>query len=198
MMTMKRLVASVACVVTLALLTVACGDEEMSVPDGKKAAQQSRRPVAEAYWQVYQSIGAKMMQGSRGIGRFGECSGSDGKASVRYQINNSLFDENSNEPGTQFVARLRAKLANSKWKLEPKGENLYAKKIGGAQVKFQLLHQPSGHSAIVALLFGSGCISVGKAKSEILDAYKGQASDEYDFSDASAAPIPSGFPESDN
>ncbi|WP_405671023.1 hypothetical protein [Streptomyces sp. NBC_01530] len=170
----------------------------MSVSDGEKAAEQIRRPVGEAYWQAYRSIGTEMMQGSRGIGRFGECSGSDGEASVRYRINNSLFDANSNEPGAQFVARLRAKLANSKWKLESKGENLYAKKIGGVQVKFQLLHQPSGHSAIVTLLFEGGCISVGKAKSEILDAYKGQASDEYDFSDASAAPIPSGFPESDN
>jgi hypothetical protein len=186
---MKRFAASGACVVTLALLMAACGDGEMSTADGKKAAEQSRRPVAEAYWQVYRSIGAELMQGSRGIGRFGECSGGDGKASVRYQIDNSLFDEKSGETGAQYVAELRAKLASSRWKLEPAGKDVYAKKVQGVQVQLRLLRH-----ATVTFLFESGCTAVGKAKGVILDAYDGQASDEYDSSKASAAPVPNGFP----
>jgi hypothetical protein len=194
-MTVKRFAVSGVCIVTLALLMVACGDGDMSVADGKKTAAQNRRPVAEAYWQVYRSIGAQMMQRSRGIGRFGDCSGIDGKASVRYQINNSLLDENSKETGTQYMARLRAKLSSSRWKLEPTKKDVYAKRVKGVQVQFRLLHRSSsGQSALVALLFESECTNVGKAKGVILDAYDGQASDEYDFSEASAAPIPSGFP----
>lgn len=195
---MKRFAASGAGIAALALLMAACGNSEMSVAEGKKAAEQSRRPVAEAYWQVYHSIGKKMMQGSRGVGRFGECSGNDGKASVIYQIDNSIFDEDPSETGPQYVAVLRTKLASSGWKLESAGKNVYARKAKGVQVELQLLHQSSGQPATVTFLFTSGCTSVGKAKAVILDAYKGQASDEYDSSDASAAPVPSGFPGSDS
>ncbi|MGY6024967.1 hypothetical protein [Streptomyces spinosirectus] len=179
--------------VLLAVTMSACssGSDKPTEADGKKTANETRRPVAETYWRLYRSLDDAAFT-TRGDGSFARCEG-DGQNLVRYTVRTILDSRNSKgskETGEQLATAVATRFASAGWQMS-QGLHRTATKNG---IKAELLPSGfSGDTATVAFQVQSKCVDVGSATDKLLDSYSSHT-DIYDSAKKDAAPIPTTFP----
>jgi hypothetical protein len=179
--------------VLLAVTVSACssGSDRPSEADGKKAANETRRPVAETYWRLYRSIGNAAFT-TRGDGSFARCEGND-QDLVRYTVRtilDSRDSKGSKETAEQLTTAVAARFASVGWEMS-QGLHRTVTKNG---VKAELLPSEfSGDTATVAFQVQGKCVDVGAATDKLLDSYDSNT-DIYDSAKKDAAPVPTTFP----
>ncbi|WP_328331776.1 MULTISPECIES: hypothetical protein [unclassified Streptomyces] len=184
------------CVSVAALVSLlgACGGDATSAADGKKAAERARRPVAQSYWKIYRASGAT---GQVAFGRFTECTDRNAKNSSMYEIYAPIIEGDKKESDAEFLASLKSKLSAAGWDLRSSGKKAYSSTVHGVTLVIVPLKGEAGQGPRASLWTRSECIPVGNAKKELLHDYGSQSSDKYDPKDASASPVPTGFPDPD-
>jgi hypothetical protein len=179
--------------ILLAVTASACssGSGGPSEADGKKAANETRRPVAKTYWQLYRSIDDAAFT-TRGDGSFARCEGNDQNL-VRYTVRTILDSRNgkgSKETEEQLATAVAARFARVGWQMS-QGLHRTATKNG---IKAELLPSGfSGDTATVAFQVQGKCVDVGAATDKLLDSYVSNT-DMYDSAKKDAAPVPTTFP----
>ncbi|MFF4837867.1 hypothetical protein [Streptomyces sp. NPDC001315] len=167
------------------------GSNRPSEADGKKIANETRRSVAETYWQLYSSIDdAAFTTGADGS--FARCEKNDQKL-VRYTVRtilDSRDSKGSKETEEQLTSAVAARFSRVGWHLS-QGLHRSATKGG---IKAELLPPEfSGDTATVAFEVQSKCVDVGSITDRLVDSY-GPKTDVYESSKKDAAPIPTTFP----
>lgn len=184
-------------VVVATFLVSACSGSSggISAADGKRQAGELRKPVANVFWQLYNSIGDTAFAASAD-GVFTACEGS--KSSMGYTVVTTLHSKEGerDKAATQesLAAVIAEQLDRAGWLLSP--SNGLPRSLSKKGIKVAL--EPprfTGSSASVQLKVQSKCADVGAAADELKKDYAG-GSDIYKGSQASAAPIPTGFPDS--
>ena len=186
-MTYRR---SVLTALLLSVLLSACsngGSERQSEAEGKRTAEKARRPAAELYWQLYNSIGSAASR-SGGSGYFADCEEVK-EDSVTYRVTTLLDPKSKSESLETLTTAVANRLKSAGWILSPaSGLHRSATKNG---ISVELKPSPvSGTS--VQLQVRSECVNVGKA-ADVLTADYANASDNYNSSQASASPVPTNF-----
>ena len=173
------------------LLATACSKSEISSAQGRERANAARKPTAEVYWTLYNSISGPVFS-SDGGGHFTRC-GKNGSTSITYVVRSVLATKEKRgvtlESLTQTVA---TQLSDLGWHLSPASGPQRSVKKGGITVK---LEPPefTGSDPMTALQVQGECVDVGSAADSIIDGYY-QHEDEYSGADASKSPVPTTFP----
>ncbi|WP_405563278.1 hypothetical protein [Streptomyces sp. NBC_01180] len=189
---MKRTGLLCVSIAALASVLSACGGGGANAADGKKDAERARRPVAESYWKIYRAIGEEGMTAS---GRFTECTGGDVDKSAMYEIYSPLTEGAQKVGDAEFLASLKNKLSGAGWNLRASGKNAYSAKAHDVTLVLVFLQREADQGPRFSLWTRSACTPVGNAKKDLLRDYGSQSSDKYDPKDASASPVPTGFPD---
>jgi hypothetical protein len=179
-------------VLLLAALVSACsGGGGPSVADGKRAANAARRPVAEAYWKLDNSIGtAASHPGGEGV--FARCEGGPANGVV-YSVRTVLGSRRANDTPGRFTAAVADRLARAGWQLAPSSGLPRSASNGDLRVDLEP-PEVGGASASVALVVSGKCVDVGAAANVLLDIYVNNKTDRYPESRAAESPIPTTFP----
>lgn len=174
----------------LAVLISACSNgksESLSEAEGRQAADKARRPVAEVYWQLYNSIGGSASRGG-GSGFFADCE-KVRKDSVTYRVTTLLSSNSKKEPLESLTATVAKQLKSAGWSLSPSsGVHRSAAKNG---TTVELNPSPVSGTSL-QLQVRSKCVNVGK-EADVLTSDYANASDSYSNSQASASPVPTAF-----
>jgi hypothetical protein len=175
-----------AVIVAAAVCASACGGST-SAADGRKAADRTRRPAAEAYWKLYAALDGAVRQ-TDASGEFPACANGHGN-SVSYKITYTFFATSDDEPQAQLTAAVKQRLSGIGWKLQPDQEHTYKATRDAITVRLReiVLNAPGPQAD--TLYVETGCVDVGKAK-DVVSA----SLDRYPAKDAAAAPIPTAFP----
>ncbi|MFR0358997.1 hypothetical protein [Streptomyces sediminimaris] len=181
---------SAAALLTLSTLAAGCSDGGMSVSDGKKAADESRRPVAKTYWKLHKALGDQFYL-TLGVGGFTGCADPSSKDSLVYVVDEPVEGKSKKQTDEQFVAMVKSRLSAVGWQLKPAGNKRQSAMKNGVEVQLNLLNRTAGEGALARLDVRGKCTNVGPAKGDIFDAYGGSKRDEYRSSSASPTPIPS-------
>ncbi|MGY6024968.1 hypothetical protein [Streptomyces spinosirectus] len=179
----------------ISIFAAGCGDGGMSVSDGKRAADQSRQPVAETYWKLHNALGDQFYL-TLGVGGFTDCADKNAKDSLAYIVDEPVEGKSEKQTDEQFVAMVNSRMSAVGWQLKPAGDKTQSATQDGIEVQLHLLNRTTGDGAFARLVVRGKCTNVGPAKGEIFDSYGGSKRDEYRSSSASPTPIPS-FLESD-
>ncbi|MCX5248191.1 hypothetical protein OG895_23775 [Streptomyces sp. NBC_00201] len=179
-----------AAALVLAALAAGCGDERIGVSDGKRAADESRQPVAKTYWRLHNAL-ANQLYLTLGVGGFTDCADRNIKNSVEYVVDEPLAAKSEKQTEDQFVAMAKSILSTAGWDLKPAGDMLQSAKKNGIEVQLRSFDRTGDDGALVRLVVVGKCTNVGQAKDDIFDAYGGSERDEYRSSSASPIPIPS-------
>lgn len=185
---------------TVAFLAIAMvsacssGDSKLSVEDGKRLADKTRRPIAETYWQVHEAIGTSVSQGD-GDGRFTDCDEVKTDSMV-YRVESLLTSQKGGkEPSEDLADAAVKRLASIGWKLEPSSGVRRSATRNGVKVA---LRPTEINDWSIILLVQSKCVNLGAAADALEDAYRTTIPDRYKNSQAAASPVPTGFPDPGN
>ncbi|WP_405659288.1 hypothetical protein [Streptomyces sp. NBC_00079] len=179
-----------AAALVLAALATGCGDERIGISDGKRAADESRLPVAKTYWRLHDAL-ANQVYLTLGVGGFTDCADRNMKNSVEYVVDEPLAAKSEKQTEGQFVAMTKSILSAAGWELKPAGDKIQSAKKNGIEVQLRSFDRTGDDGALVRLVVVGKCTNVGQAKDDIFDAYGGSERDEYRSSSASPTPIPS-------
>jgi hypothetical protein len=182
----RRLTAELALALALLLTLAACS----SGTDGQRIANQARRSVATTLWQLYSSLGNGYTK-SGADGAFTQCGASSGN-SVAYTVHLLVGPRVGGTPPGQFLTALASHLNAVRWHLSQSGGTYRATRNSGAQVELGP-PPPSLSETAASAVVKSTCTDVGAAATDIVTAYQNH-SDHYVASQASASPVPTGFP----
>jgi hypothetical protein len=160
----RRLLTSTALVVTLS--ACAGGNDRPSEADGRKVADDTKRPVAAAYWRLNHSIGDAAFTASAD-GQFERCDRGE-QDLVRYTVGTILSSRDSTgkkETEEKFFASVTARFAGVGWHLS-QGLHRYATKQA---VTAELSPSPiSGIEARAEFQVYGKCVDAGAATDKLL------------------------------
>jgi hypothetical protein len=181
----------------LAILMVSScsgGDSRLSVEDGKRLADKTRRPIAETYWQVHGAIGSSISQGV-GDGRFTDCDEVKTDSMV-YKAESLLTSEKGGKESSEHLADVAVKkLASIGWNLEPSSGVRRSATRNGVKVA---LRPTQINDWSIILQVQSKCVNLGAAADVLEEAYRTSTPDRYQNSHAASSPVPTGFPDPGN
>jgi hypothetical protein len=193
-MTRRGFLLPSAVALVFVTFTAGCSNGDMSVTDGRKAANQARQPVGKTYWKLRSSL-VDQVYTTYGTGSFADCADRNIKNSLRYFINEPFTAKSEQQTEEQLVAMVKSRLSGVGWNLKPVAKNVQSAEKGGIKVQLQSFEKTSGDSALGRLYVWGKCTNVGQAKDDVLDDYSGSSPDKYDSSPASPTPIPTTFPD---
>lgn len=179
-----------AILLVLSICAAGCGDGGMSVSDGKRAADESRQPVAKTYWKLHNALGDQFYL-TLGVGGFTDCAEKNAKDSLVYIVDEPVEGRSEKQTDDQFVAMVKSRLSAVGWQLKPAGDKTQSAMKDGIEVQFRLLKRITGDGASARLVVRGKCTNVGQAKGDVFDSYGGSKRDEYRSSSSSPTPIPS-------
>ena len=186
----RSLFLPAATLLVLSAFAAGCGDGGMSVSDGKRAADESRQPVAKTYWKLRNALGDQFYL-TLGVGGFTDCADQNAKDSLVYIVDEPFEGKSEKQTDEQFVAMVKSRLSAVGWQLKPAGDKTQSAMKDGIEVQLRLLNRTTGDGALARLVVRGKCTNVGQAKDDVFDSYGGSKRDEYRSSSASPSPIPS-------
>lgn len=161
--------------------------------DGKKIANDARRPVAETYWHLYRSIGDAAFTTSAD-GWFTRCARSEQNL-VRYTVVTVLDSRDrtgKRETEEELYAAVAARFASVGWHLSQGLHRSATKK----NVTAELSPPPfSGNVATVQFQVSGKCMDVGAATDTLVNG-SGSETDIYRNSKKGVGSVPTTFPKS--
>lgn len=178
-------------IAALSVLASGCGGGTVSASQGTSVAQARRAEVAKTYWRLYNSVGDSVIK-TDGTGNFVPCT-EPAAATIRYGIEVPFSGRTATQSDAEFARAMQQYFARAGYRLKATGNNAMTTHTGNVSVRFTMLRRlKSGPFA--SLTVESGCFDAGKAASGILQHYGGASGDDYPQSQASASPVPTGFP----
>jgi hypothetical protein len=136
-------------------------------------------------------VGGGSVTKTDGFGNFTPCSVPAG-TTMRYGIEVPFQGRTAAQTGAQFASALEQDFTRAGYRLTASG-NAFTTRKGGVRVTLKPLGSvQSGPMASLTVV--TDCFNAGNAATGILQHYGGAHSDHYRASQASASPLPTGFP----
>ncbi|MBO0803349.1 MAG: hypothetical protein J2P25_09805 [Nocardiopsaceae bacterium] len=179
------------------MLVAACGSNAQH--NGKQAAQQARRVVAQEYWRTIRVLTGNIFKGKDGPdgdGGFDNC-GSEASPGVKYEIISALTDPDRHQSWARFAGVIQQDLRRSGWhgfhtlgSDDPDVQSYLVGVKSGLTVSIGKPANSSPPTSALTTLSGS-CVDVSPG---IANAVAGRTDDRYPFDRASESPVPTTFP----